>query len=172
MIRSIKTKTRITGKKFVILGAGTVVRGFLTKLILDHVKVEDIEVYNRTLNNARKIAKEFKIVSKVGSIDDLENASGDIFINATPIGSPWCENPAFEFDKDFVDRFKFIADVTFVPLESQLIKIAKKLKKPYSPGYKMFLYQGQMCLEKILNIKVNLKVLEKRMIHDFKLNWS
>lgn len=173
LVESIRSKIGIENKKIVIMGAGVVTRGFLWQLLEDGIKLSSVEIYNRTVANAEKVATEFNDLNiKVGKLDELKNSPGDIFINATDIGSPWNDGEDYVFSEEFVKKFKLIADVTFVPLKPQLIEVAEKAGVPNSPGWRMFLYQGQMCLEKILKIKVDLTILGKLIQKDFKTNWS
>lgn len=170
---SIKRLTDYRDKKVVILGAGTVVRGLLSLMEINKYKAKVIEIYNRTPSKAEAIGREFSFVNRVGSMKDMElMARGDIFINATYLGSPWNKGENYVFTEDFINRFKYVVDVTFVPLKPQLVQTAEKLGKVVSPGYKMFLYQGKYALENILNIDVNEKLLEEKMVEDFKVNWS
>jgi len=171
LLESIRRLTSIKNKEIVILGAGTVVRGLLAQLEADKEKPKAIKVYNRTLSKAKSLTKKFPMITQVGSIKDMEKTSGDIFANATFLGTPWNQGEDYLFSQNFIDRFKYIADVAFIPLEPPLIKLAKKLKKKYSPGWKMFLYQGKMCLEKVLDLKVNEKILGEKIYKDFKENW-
>lgn len=172
LLDSITAKTEVAGKKMVIMGAGNVAKGLLTVMELRGFRPSEVEVYNRTIENAEALAVDFSEVTKVGSLDDLKSAAGDIFVNATYIGSPWREGDDFEFTEEFVKQFGFIADVTFVPLEPQLIETANKAGIPNAPGWEMFLYQGKMCLEKTLEIKVDTELLGKLVVEDFKTNWS
>ncbi|MBU0976575.1 MAG: hypothetical protein ABIE03_02175 [Patescibacteria group bacterium] len=172
LVQSIQTKFDMNEKSIVILGAGNVVRAFLTQLKLDGIKPKSIEIYNRTIKNAEKIAEDNIVVDKTGGMNEMESAEGNIFINATYIGSPWLQGQNYEFKEKFIRKFDYVADVTFLPLEPQLIEVANKLNIPNSPGHRMFLYQGKMCLQKVLDLDVDLDILNKKMLSDFKENWS
>jgi shikimate 5-dehydrogenase len=168
---AISRKTDIDGKKMVIMGAGNVVRALLVYFELNNI-TPDVEVYNRTLEKAEKIAEEFKCVNKIGNLQEMEQSTGDIFVNATYVGSPWLKGDSYEFKEKMIAGFEFISDVTFVPLKPALIELAEKLGKKNSPGWEMFLYQGKMCLEKALDIEVDEKILAKYVVNDFEHNWA
>lgn len=172
LLDAILSKAEVRGKKIVLMGAGNVANGLLTVMGERGISPSGVEVYNRTVENAETLAESYDVVKKVGSLEDMRHASGDIFVNVTYIGSPWRQGDDFQFTEEFVKRFGFVADVTFVPLEPQLIKIAKKAGIPNSPGWEMFLYQGRMCLEKTLDIEVDLELLGKLIVKDFATNWS
>lgn len=172
LAESILRMTKISDKKLVIFGAGNVAKALLIYFSLEDIKPSSIEIYNRTIEKAELLAKEFSQLSKVGSIQDMEKSSGDIFVNCTDVGSPWLKGKNYKFKEKMMSNFDYIADVTFVPLKPQLIELADKLGKAASPGWKMFLYQGKLCLEKVLGIEVNEEILAKHIIKDFKQNWS
>lgn len=170
---SIKRLTDYRDKKVVILGAGTVVQGLLSLMEINQCKPRTIEIYNRTPSKAEAVGREFSFVNSVGSMKDMElMAKGDIFVNATFIGSPWNTGENYVFTEEFVNRFDYVVDVTFVPLTPQLVQTAMKLGKVVSPGYKMFLFQGKYALENILGIEVDEKLLQEKMVEDFNVNWS
>lgn len=170
---AIRRLTDYSDKKVIILGAGTVVRGLLGLMQINGTKPVEVEIYNRSVQNVERIAHEFPFISKVGPMKEMtEKSQGNIFINATPIGSPWNRGEDFIFPDEFISRFDYIVDVTFVPLNPQLIQSAERLNKKVSPGHRMFLFQGKYALEKILGINVNEDKLSNRMIEDFRENWS
>jgi shikimate dehydrogenase len=172
IFESIEKMTNIQDKKLVVLGAGRVVTGLLSVFKLRNKFPASIEIYNRSLVKAEKLASKFDFVSKIGTIKDMEKkAEGEIFLNATPVGSCWNKGEDYQFTTRFINRFKYIADVTFLPIKPQLIKVSEQLGKIYSPGWKMFLYQAKMCLEKILEIQVDEKILGRKIIDDFSNNW-
>ena len=84
LYESIKRMTSYSDKKVVVLGAGNVVRSLLILMDLKNERPSVLEIYNRTLEHAESVAKEFPYVKKVGSIEEMiDKANGDIFINAT-----------------------------------------------------------------------------------------
>lgn len=171
LAESINRLTNISGKRVVFFGAGQVVHATLRVWNLTKTEPKEIVIYNRTIVKGEKLAEKFPSIIDVRPIKELPQAEGDLFVNATYAGSPWGKQDDSLFTERLVKNFNYIADVTFVPLEPRLIKFAKKLKKKYSPGWNMFLYQGKMCLEKILDIKVKEDILAKHIVKDFKTNW-
>lgn len=171
LYESIKRLTDYRDKKLVVLGAGNVVRALLTVMTITNHKPRELIIANRTVENAEKVANEFDFVDKVLPMQDMfETEAGDIFLNATKLGSPKLID--FEFPESFISNFDFIVDVTFVPLEPKLIETAKRLGKTNSPGHRMFLYQGMYTLTEGLGIDVNEEILSSKMLEDFKINWS
>jgi shikimate dehydrogenase len=158
-------------KKMVLLGAGTVAKALLYEMRKKD-DIADVTVINRTLKNAEILANEFSFVNNVSPLNELENQQANVFVDTTDIGSPWNSGDDYLFTEKFVKRFDFVADVTFVPTEPQLIKVAKEAGVNYSPGYKMFMHQANICTEMILGHKLEFDIYEKLMLEDFSVNWS
>lgn len=169
---AIARLTDFRDKKMVILGAGNVVRGLLALFEIDDTRPRTIEIYNRTLRRAEELAGEFPWVASVRSIDELNRADGDIFINATSIGSPWNKGDDLFFSDRLVGAFDYVVDVTFVPPRPQLVETAERLGKAVSPGYKMFMFQAKHVLQEVLGHSMNESSYEELMLRDFETNWS
>ena len=162
---------KLTGKELVILGSGTVAKGLLLEMQMQN-DLPKVLLVNRTLENAKKLASEFNFVESIVSLDDLHHQKGDVFVDTTDIGSPWNKGNEYKYSEEFVKKFKFVADVTFVPLEPQLIKIAKKIGVDCAPGYMMFMHQANICTKMILDHELDFSIYEKIMLKDFADNWS
>lgn len=160
LLNAINSKHNISTKKVVIIGAGNVVKSLL--FAIDKLPVANqpcsIEIYNRTITNAEIIASSFKQIKRVYSLADMSNASGDILINISEIGGK-VEDTLFT--EEVINNFQGVSDVTFEKENTNLILTAKKLGKTFSTGWDMFTYQGKECLEKILDIEVDTKLLKE-----------
>ncbi len=167
---AVHSVVKVAGKRVVVMGAGTVVRGLLAQWELDGVRPKSIVLYNRTLAHAKAVQKEFSQVREVHELVKLPEATGDIFVNATDVGAPWNKED-YTFTDAFLQRFSAVADVTFVPLAPPLITSAQRLQIPYASGWKMFLYQGKFAMETILDISVDADLLAKFLVEDFAHNW-
>lgn len=161
------------GKNIVILGAGAVARGLLLEIKKASIAPKIILI-NRTETKAELVKKEYSELNiQLAPFGSLFDQSGDVFVDATDIGSPWNKGDELSYTEKFVKGFKFIADVTFVPIEPQLIATANKLGVDNAPGHRMFLYQAEECMKSILgNQSYDLKMFEKIMLADFKTNWN
>jgi len=161
---------KLAGKKIVMLGAGGVAEGLLLEM-KNQKDVPEITIVNRTLAKAENLAKKYNLKQAL-PFSELESTSGDVFINMTGIGSPWNSGQDYEFKPEFIKKFSFIADATFVPIEPQLIQVAMEVGVDYAPGHRMFLYQAGVCLKEILGHEIVLPTYEKLMLKDFETNWS
>ncbi len=168
---SLNEMCDIKDKDIVIMGAGNVVRGLLSEWKVANVWPKSVTIYNRGQAKLDLLKSEYPNITTL-SLVDLPSASGNVFINATPIGSPWHKDADYNFTDEFLSKFKFIADVTFVPLAPPLIQSAQRLGLTYSPGWKMFLYQGRFALETILDIEVDTAKLAEILVDDFATNWQ
>ncbi len=65
----------------------------------------------------------------------LKNISADLLINATPVGMEGIEDTVFT--EEVVERYKFVHDVVVSSKDTNLIHLAKKLEKSFSPGWVM-----------------------------------
>lgn len=158
-------------KEVVIMGAGTVVRGLLSEWKRSKIKTKSIKVYTRDQKRLMQLKIEYDEILIGGDLEALNDARGDIFINATSVGSPWNKSEDHKWNDNFLKRFAMIVDVTFVPLAPPLINSAQRLGLKYAPGWKMFLYQGKFALETILDIEVDSAKLAEFLVDDFSKNW-
>lgn len=172
LLQALKEKTMLSDKKIVLIGAGHMAKGLLLELEAENIYPKEIEIYNRTTDRAEDLATEFSVIKKIGTLNDLKNASGDILINVSEIGAPWQKGETFIVEETTINNFAIIADVNFVPLKTQLITTAEKLHKTTIPGWVTFQYGTLKCLETILNITVNKKILGDALVKDFASNWS
>lgn len=174
LYNSIVTKYgSLDDKKIVILGAGTVAKGLLLEIKKQTIKPK-ITLVNRTIENAEALAETFsELVISVQPFSELTNQQGDLFVDTTDIGSPWNKGEEFTYTHDFVKNFSFVADVTFVPTSPQLIQVAQEAGIATAPGHRMFLYQAEECMKRILGEQdYDLALYEKLMLADFEINWS
>lgn len=172
LANAIKEVTTIKGKTLCIFGSGHVTHGFIEYLHTIDELPREIHLFNRTIDKAEKLARLYpNLITRVGEINEMETSDGDIFINTTYVGSRSNKGDDYVFDSALINKFDTIADVAFVPLHSQLISLATKLNKKTSPGWKMFVHQGAYCLDTILDIDVNIRVLSELAYKDFSENW-
>lgn len=163
----------LSDKKIVLLGAGTVARGFLLEIEKRNIDCQ-ITLINRTKDRAENVKTEFDNLDiDINDFEELLDLDGDVFIDTTDVGSPWNKGDDIKYTKEFVSNFKFIADVTFVPIEPPLIQMANASGIDNAPGHRMFLYQAEECMKRILGEQeYDLGLYSKLMLKDFKVNWS
>jgi len=131
----------LKSKKVVVMGAGGSVRGIVYGLLKEDAEVN---IYNRTVSKAEKIAKDFDI--EFGDLENMKNASGDIFIQASSV---WLSSPEMSteevdtlFPDKFVGNFDYVMDIVYKPLKTPLLIKAESLGSKIITGEKMLLYQA------------------------------
>ncbi len=139
---AIESKTKIKGKKVLMLGAGGVARAIGFGIIQKKGK---LTILNRTANKAKKLAKELKC--KSGSLKELKNQKNmDILVNATSIGMfPNINKTPIKKQtlKKIITNNTVVFDSVYNPQKTKLLKEAKKLDCNIMGGYDMFLNQAK-----------------------------
>ncbi len=132
----------IKGKNVLLLGAGGAARAIAFQLAKDGASVI---IANRTFERAEALASE---VSKVGSAD----ASGfedlkahiqecDILINSTSVGmSPGTSETIVT--SDMMHKNLVVFDIVYNPMNTRLLREAKKAGAKAIDGVMMLVYQG------------------------------
>lgn len=130
----------------VVIGAGGAARAVCYGLLKLGMNVI---VANRTRGKADAIAIEFAEIFRKSEIHSsgLNNLqTGDILINASSI---WLKDPMIRNESlpyfckpEFVREFTLVMDISYKPLETPLIKVAKRMGKECVTGDKMLLYQA------------------------------
>lgn len=160
-------------RRLVIVGAGTVVHALLAILHTSPGQSPHVQIFNRTIERAERLASDFPIVESVFPLAELAaRAEGDILINATGIGSPWNNGQDYHFTEELLKKFSYAVDVTFVPLETQLTVDAARCGLRVSPGHEMFLHQAKFILTETLGLEMRESVFKRLMLADFATNWS
>lgn len=156
------------GTLAVVIGGGGAARAVCYGLLKMGINVL---VANRTKEKADAIAIEFAEMFKDCEIHSstLENLeSGDILINTTSI---WTKEPILRLDSlpnfckpEYVRDFKLVMDICYNPLETPLIKAAKRMGIKYVTGEVMLLHQAVDQFELWTGKKAPVGVMEKVMV--------
>ena len=130
-----KSKYNVFNKEVLILGAGGVVPSII--FALNKMKVSKIKVSNRTKEKAKSLKENFQNIELIewGEIPNF-----DIIINATSIGLKTEDNIKLDFS--LISGNKLFYDVIYNPIETNFLKIGKKLGNKTLNGKLMFIYQA------------------------------
>ncbi|MEG2935345.1 MAG: hypothetical protein RR844_02505 [Clostridium sp.] len=126
----------LEGKTVVVLGNGGV-----TKAVIQYLKdskVNKIYIVSRTPENAKGI-KEDNL--EVISYNQLENISGDVLINATPIGM-FPNEDACPIEDEIINKYDTIVDLIYNPSKTILRSKSEALGKKVVGGLSMLIGQG------------------------------
>lgn len=144
----------VKGKRTLIIGSGGVAKAIIAAL--KHNGAGAIYVCSRDDSKAKNIAKKFN--ASYHPYNEKDDFSGDLLVNATPVGMSSGDNCIVE--SSTIDRFEAVMDVVVSNKKTPIIARAEALRKTVLPGYKMavhqalaqfFLYTGQNISEEIIN---------------------
>ena len=137
--------------------------------------ISELSLLNRNVNKAKSLANDLKANLKAIGIDininayDLDDLkreldSSDIFIDTTPIGMyPNVDDKSIA-GADMLHEDLVVNDIVYTPMETSLIKEAKKANAEVVYGYKMLLYQGIRSFEIWLGQEAPVDVMEKALL--------
>ncbi|MEO2117680.1 MAG: shikimate dehydrogenase [Methanocaldococcus sp.] len=158
---------KVKGNNIVIYGAGGAARAVAFELAKDN----NIIIANRTIEKAEKLAKEIaeKLNKKFGeevkfSGLDVDLNGIDIIINATPIGMyPNVDvEPIVKAENMREDMV--VMDLIYNPLETVLLKEAKKVNAKTINGLGMLIYQGAVAFKIWTGVEPNIEVMKNAII--------
>ena len=172
-VRAIEEKTVVKDKKVTITGAGGASRAVAFQIA--NSGISELSLLNRNADKAESLANDLK--TNLGTIDidininayDLDDLkreldSSDIFIDTTPIGMfPNVDDKSIA-SADMLHEDLVVNDIVYTPMETSLIKEAKKANAEVVYGYKMLLYQGIRSFEIWLGQEAPVDVMEKALL--------
>lgn len=154
-------KVDLEGGKVVILGAGGAARAVLYSLIKKDI--DQIVIYNRTLENARKLARELS--EKMGSLEfsyhqldenklrkDLENAR--LLVNTTPVGM-YPKTDKSPIEDVNLNKNLIVFDLIYNPPRTKLLARAETEGAKTINGLDMLIYQGIEALNIWMEREIN-----------------
>ncbi len=161
-IQAIRSKAEINRSKALVMGAGGAARAIIYSL---KEFGADVHIFNRTTEKAEALADEFDI--ETIEFRHIPKANFDIIVNATPVGSmPNTEESLLHADQ--IPPNSVVMDVITNPIETQLLKEAKKAGATPISGERMLLYQAVGQFELWFNKKAPVKVMEKALYEELK----
>jgi len=158
----------ITGKKALILGAGGAAKAVSFAISED---LDAVYIANRTEKRAIKLAKDLtdkttiKAIGKNMSINTLKNLVNDvdIIINTTPLGMyPNIEESPIS--EEILHSNLFVFDIVYNPLETRLLKEARRIGCKTLGGLDMFVNQGALAFEWWTGKKPNLNLMKEKVV--------
>lgn len=116
------------------------------------------EVATKEILNSLGNPEWLGITTKEKSLEEAENY--DLVIHTTPVGMKGFGGEPI-LNSDFFTKKHTLFDIVYNPLETDLVKQAKKKKAEIIPGYHMLLYQGIRQFELFTNIQSKQKWIRK-----------
>ncbi|CAB4794753.1 MAG: shikimate dehydrogenase [Actinobacteria bacterium] len=126
----------IAGSRVVVVGAGGTARAIVATLA--RRGASDIAVINRTESRAQDVVASVA-VARIGNVDDI--ATANILINATSVGMGSQETPV---DAAQLHSSLVVLDAVYHPLETTLLRDAKRAGAKTVDGLWMLVHQGAL----------------------------
>ena len=135
-VRDLKEFMPIQGRTFGVLGAGGAGRGILFGILSEGGKPV---VLNRTARKGEVLAKEFGC--SFLPLSEIDALKADCIVNTTSVGmAPQMATSPLE--AKVLGNFPHIVDIIYNPLETKLLKEARKAGCRTRSGLGMFVHQG------------------------------
>jgi shikimate dehydrogenase len=158
----------VKGKRIILLGAGGAARAIAITLGLRRAR--KVLIVNRTIKKAIDLAcecnQEFRettfITSTFNTIKPKRLKKANLLINATSLGMKKVKE--FPLDLRRINPRALVSDIVYTPMETPLLKQAKKLKLKTHAGWGMLLYQGALAFEKWTGKKAPVKVMKEALL--------
>jgi shikimate dehydrogenase len=158
----------VRGRRVLILGAGGASRAIAFQCALEGA---EIAISNRTRDKAIKLAKEIRerldkrilvVNFSDRSLKDIISTT-DILINTTSIGM-YPRMRRSPIAADVLSKELTVMDIIYNPVETQLLRNAKRLGCKTVDGVEMFVHQGAESLKIWLDVKPPLDVMRKAVL--------
>lgn len=157
------------GKRMTLVGAGGAGSAIFVQAAFDGMDVDVFNIkdsfYDPTVEKAKKTSLATGRTIRVHDLNDQEAfrkscMSADILVNASSVGMVPFENECL-FPEEFIPQGAFVADTIYNPLETKLIRAAKKKGNPVVPGLGMMLWQGILGEKIWFDFEPNIEVMKK-----------
>lgn len=161
-------------KRIIIIGAGGAARGILAALAAQ--KPKSITVANRTLSRAVSLIKAFKgkfrdtRFEAIGIDDNMLKMSFnsvDLLVNTTSVGMK--QSKALKIPLETLPKIAIVSDIIYNPLETLLLKKAKKLGLTTHGGLGMLVHQGARSFKLWTGMDAPMNVMRKAALKALKM---
>tara|TARA_B100001113_G_scaffold353527_1_gene358199 strand:- start:238 stop:1041 length:804 start_codon:yes stop_codon:yes gene_type:complete len=134
--KKVISNLKLKKKKILIIGAGGVSKAIISACL---EKNGDVTIINRTDKTSKSLANKFGI--EFMPWKKLENISGYMLINTTPVGM--LNNNKMIVSDKLVDRFNVVMDVVVNPRLTKLIRVSSLKGKFTISGIEMCVHQAK-----------------------------
>lgn len=139
--RALEEKTKLRGKKVLLLGAGGSARALGFGLLEAGAEVC---IANRTADKGKLLADLLQC--SYTALPNLENSNADILINTTSVGmTP--NTDATPFPQEGLKHFSVVMDIVYAPQKTRLLREAEEKGCQIINGLAMLLFQGAAQFE-------------------------
>lgn len=157
-LAALNEKTRLPGKRVLVMGAGGAARAVVYGL---KAAGADVHVFNRTPEKAQALADEFDVNSIEYRIIKPE-ANFDVIINATSVGmTPNATESLLHADQ--IKKGSLVLDLVTDPMRTQLLKEAKQAGAETVAGARMLLFQAALQFKIWFGREAPFEAMEKAL---------
>ena len=150
-IKSLKEKASFNpaGKKCLIVGAGGAAKSISMYLLKE--KIDFLGIYDINYKKSQKLRRRLKNFFSHTQVENLKTVnkknlpSLDLIINATPLGLH--PSDPLAIPAALIKRGVLVYDLVYNPLETKLLKVARRKGARTMSGLWMLIYQGLRSLE-------------------------
>lgn len=170
-IKSLEEKgIEFKGKKVVIVGAGGAAKSIAIQLAYDGV--DELVVFNRTLENAKAIADNInknipKCKGRAELMDEkklvYEIEDSTILINCTSLGMKNSLDKAILSSPDQLPKDIFVADIIYDPDQTKLLKLAEQAGVKHMNGLMMLIWQGAIAFKIWTGLDMPVELIKKEL---------
>jgi len=158
-VNALKKVVRLKGKRVLLLGAGGAGKSISFYLKREKAKVT---IADRDYSKAKKLAKKLKVKQiSLKSIKSLEKY--DVLINATPVGMK-PKTGKTPINTKLLRKGLIVFDIIYEPLQTRLLKDAKKKGCKTINGLEMLLEQGFVGFKLFTGKNPPKKVMRKAIL--------
>lgn len=159
------------GEEVVVLGAGGSAKAIVYALA---ERGASVTVFNRTRLRAEALAEMVNCLVKpdavkVGRLDGEELAwavgGAGILVNTTSIGM-YPNSEGVPCPVDLLHAGLLVYDIVYNPLETELLKAAKRAGAKTLSGIKMLVHQGAIAFERWTGVEPPLDIMEKELLRN------
>ncbi len=159
----------VKNKHALVLGAGGASRAIGMALGLANAR--EVILINRTLKTAfdlsLELGKKFpKTIYRASPLDPLDDAywkTADLLINTSSMGMK--DSAMAELPLKQLPPQALVVDIVYTPLDTALLKKAKKLGLKTHQGWGMLLHQGMLSFEKWTGKKAPYEIMKKALLN-------
>lgn len=161
---------KVRGKRILILGAGGAARAIAFKLAMENAAITLADII---MEKAVTLAEDIK--SKLGRRVDTTGLEGeilkkkikeiDVLINATPAGM-WPNVDETPINPEVIREGMAVMDIVYNPVETKLLREARKNGCKTINGVGMFVHQGAESLKIWLGIEPPIDVMRKAVVKE------
>jgi shikimate dehydrogenase len=154
-----------TNKKIVILGAGGAARAASFSI---GRKAAELVIVNRSIQKARDLCNDLlesmivearsRELSEKTLREEIQNA--DLLVNCTSVGM-WPNVDQTVLKQEIIPETITVFDTVYNPLETQLLKDAKKAGAMTISGLAMFVWQGAVAFELWTGVKAPIQKMKE-----------